>query len=177
MAVIVGHGSRNQYKDVNKAKADLEDRLGDVDLIVWGGDEPDSPDSPESPGVGQLVKLIASENENVCVCAVARKGWADWLSPQSPQNSWVTHVLTYEADSWGGVSTGGEAVGGTAFYCDKACVTGKLFAVGGGEIAKQEVAYCRREGWHVEYVRAECASGGGYGEVDGLFDSRPSLTT
>lgn len=181
--LVLGFGSKGQYKDPEAAKQGL-DRLADQFdaeygkgrwLAVFGGD----PYKPEAPDVAHLVRHL-QEQRAVPALAIQSDKVKEWGGVDARID--LVHYVptTLGADGkivWGGFLDG-KPVGPTSAYLGEDFIGGKsrrlkaVVAVGGGEIAGQEAVYARQHGVPVHYVRAEArfeVPGGQFGAIDAVL--------
>ena len=189
--LIVGFGSKGQYKDPEATQLKLDRVADNLDaefgkgrwLAVFGGD----PYKPESPDVAAMVKHL-QDQRSVPLLAFQSDKVKEWggVDAHLDYVHYVptTTVPSTEADGsvtskivWGGFMDGKPA-GPTAAYLSEDFVGGKnprlkrMVAIGGGDIAAQEAQYAQEKAIPVHYIRAQArfeVPGGKYGSVDGVL--------
>lgn len=181
--LILGFGSKGQYKDPEAAEMVLDKVADQLDaeygkgrwLAVFGGD----PYKADAPDVASLVRYL-QEQRSVPVLALQSDEVKEWGGVDQHLD-YVHYVpTTTDASSqivWGGFLDGKPA-GPTAAYLGDDFIGGKnprlkgVVAVGGGEIAGQEAIYAKQHGIPLHYVRAEArfeVAGGKFGAIDGML--------
>ncbi|MBT9588332.1 hypothetical protein IV102_33650 [bacterium] len=189
--LVLGFGSKGQYKDPEAAEMALDKVADQLDaeygkgkwLAVFGGDSYKA----DAPDVASMVKHL-QEQRSVPVLALQSDKVKEWGGVDKHLD-YVHYVPTTIIDStgpdgtvtskvaWGGFIDG-KPVGPTAAYLGDDFVGGKnprlkgVVAVGGGEIAGQEAVYAKQHGVPVHYIRAEAkfdVPGGKFGAIDGML--------
>jgi hypothetical protein len=190
--LLVGFGSKGQYKDPEEAQMALDKVADQFDaeygkgrwLVVFGGD----PYNAEAPDVATMAKYL-QDHRSAPLLAFQSDKVKEWggvdrhldyvhyvpttMVPSTAADGTVTSKI-----AWGGFLDG-KPVGPTAAYLGEDFVGGKrprlqgMVAIGGGDIAAQEAQYARKKGIPLHYIRAEArfdVPGGKYGAVDGVLD-------
>ena len=180
--LVLGFGSKRQYKDPEHVQRALDDLVANLDaqygksrwLALFGGD----PYKPEAPDVAAMVKYLQDEH-GVPVMAIQSDKVKEWGGVDRHLD-YVHYVPTTYKDSqivWGGF-VDGKPAGPTAAYLGEDMIGGKnprlkgVIALGGGEIAGQEALYARGHGVPLHYIRAEArleGAGGKYGAIDAMI--------
>lgn len=181
--LVVGFGSKAQYKDPEAAQRELDKIADQFDaehgkgkwLAVFGGD----PYKAEAPDVACMIKYL-QDHRSVPVLALQSDKVKEW-GGVDPHLDYVHYLPTTTGPDgkivWGGFLDGKPA-GPTAGYLGEDFIGGKnprlkaMVAIGGGEIAGQEAGYARQHGVPLHYIRAEArfdTPGGKYGAIDGML--------
>lgn len=165
---IVGHGTKNQYDDLDTAAQNLykllvsegekiqnAGSLGSLEtwqdkmLLVYGGDPNGKHDD-----VGKLIARVATRLKSVKVLAVQCDHWMDGAlkgtSSYDHVSAFYFYPTKFETEEKKNILYGGyitsdteelEPVGTTAFMAQVVDLWDGMIVIGGGEIAKKELEY------------------------------------
>ncbi|KAJ1525577.1 hypothetical protein HK096_000615, partial [Nowakowskiella sp. JEL0078] len=176
--LVIGHGSRGQYKNVEKAKQDLDKMIQifkfqfdieDKIAVLFGGD----PFRRHVHDIAHLIKHLHSKN--LKVFAVHPN---EYNNQKTYIDEYVDHVLyvpsIYDSAGnmvWGGMDDNCRPRGPTAVYLgDRLIELGKpfcLLVLGGGPTALEEIKYAYSKSLNILYTVCEAKNqeNGVYGAV------------
>ena len=161
--LFLGHGSKNQYKDIEILKRNLDSIALELNikhgkgnwLVVFGGD----PANEQKPDIGYAMKYLR-EMHGARLLAIQADEYKKW-----GVGDHVDYVFYYptqkDADGkilYGGTDAQNHLLGSSRFYLGKDFVSHGMkgiFTLGGGNIAKQEVIYALQHGMEVKHTSLE----------------------
>ena len=174
--LMIGSGARLQFANPKQAVNDVINYLNaqgnQATLIIFGGDTADR----DNPDLGYLVQQVKAKLiDTVKVLSV--QSWSDYCP-------FVDYVFHYprtfcersNKELWGGVQNG-RPIAATHYYLNHRIQTllNTLICIGGGEIARQELAYViEQDLLKHHYIRAEVRHHrdmGIYGPTDGWYNT------
>ena len=164
IVLIVGHGSKNQYKrdKLKELKSCLKNDIKYLNdeysknwIAIYGGDNYNE----ETPDIGYIINIL--NKENVKTATVQSKYCEEnkWYVDKYIDFVYYTNT-TYNIDNniiWGGFYNGNPA-GPTKIYLEEFINLGilkKVYAIGGGKISKEEVQYALNNNIDIIYRRFE----------------------
>jgi hypothetical protein len=162
--LIVGHGSKNQYKKdkleelKSYLKNDIKYLNGEYSnnwIAIYGGDNYNK----DKPDIGYVINIL--NKENVKIAAVQSKYCEENKLYVDKYIDFVYYVETdYDNNKkviWGGFYNG-NAAGPTKIYLKEFIELGilkKVYVIGGGKISKDEVQYALNNNIDIIYRRFE----------------------
>lgn len=153
--MLIGHGSKNQFRSVNVTLAILQEILEDIPLksvFIYFGDAADV----KKPDVGLLFQHIAQLRADISIHMIQISAAKSWGVPD-----FVDTVLWHDdfkngEHKWGGVYDG-KPMSNTAKWAslhEKHPIT-KIFVFGGGQITLDECGLAKKLGIPIQYQLVE----------------------
>lgn len=155
--LFIGSGAKLQFAEPQQAINEVIDYLNpqknEPILIIFGGDTADN----QRPDLGYLVQQVKAQLR-ATVQVLSVQSWPEYCP-------FVDYIFKYprtfckksKRELWGGLQNG-VPVAATHYYLNDLVqkMLTALICVGGGEIAKQELAYVIQQGTlKYHYIRAE----------------------
>jgi len=137
--IIIGNGTKNQFRDLRKIKGVLNKILKGIPLnsnILYFGDNPDK----KNPDIGYIFQLISEVRKDIKIYMIQIKAAKEWGMPKFVDCVYWHNDYTDEC-KWGGVINGKPCSNSKQWLkLHKSIKNGitKVFILGGGKITLDE---------------------------------------
>ena len=148
--MVLGNGSKKQYKRLKTEVHAIVDTIvaemkkSPNPALLYFGDPP----NPQKPDIGMVFSYIAETYPEIPIYMIQIDAAKEWGVPKFVKNAFFHGEYADGEFKWGGVDTSGTPRSNTKIWSNLHRDVGikKVFAIGGGDIAKQEVALARKLG-------------------------------
>ena len=152
--MLIGNGTKNQFKDLRKIKGIVSAMLKDLPIgsvFLYFGDYPNK----KKPDVGYLFKLIREKRPDIIINMIQIAEAESWGVPDFVNNVYW-HTDYTKKCKWGGI-VNNHPCSNTKKWVSvhKRCGIKKVFILGGGEITLQEFSLIKKHNIDYKYYLVE----------------------